>query len=76
MGDVIQLRPAPERTPQLAMLRRCAGLTQRELADELGVPAAAVRAYEHGKERIRRRHCEQLAELFGVSVESLMGAPL
>lgn len=61
---------------RIAMLRKSSGLSQQELAKQLGVSASAVGMYEQGR---REPPCEilvALARIFHVSTDFLLtGAP-
>ena len=75
MGAVVELtRPAPN-LPRVRILRNAMRLTQRELAERVGVEPVTVRRWEHGKEPIPRRHRVRMAELFAVTEGHLMGDP-
>ena len=54
-------------------LRTCAGLTQRELADKLGISCVAVAKWETGASRPTVGNLERLADIFGVSVDYILG---
>ena len=54
-------------------LRTCAGMTQRELADKLGISGAAVAQWETGDKRPTVGNLERLADIFGVSVDYILG---
>lgn len=54
-------------------LRTCAGMTQRELADKLGISGAAVAQWETGDKRPTVDNLERLADIFGVSVDYILG---
>lgn len=56
---------------RLKELRLKAGLTQAEVAKELNVNQSAVHLWETGRTRIARKHHENLARLYGVTVEEL-----
>ena len=58
----------------LSHLRRSAGLTQRELAERLGVTNKAVSKWENGAAKPATNKLRKLASLFGVSVETLLSA--
>lgn len=53
-------------------MRRNAGLTQTALASKLGVTNKAVSKWENGKSKPSTETLRKLAELFGVSVDSLL----
>lgn len=56
---------------RLKELRLKAGLTQAEVAKELNVNQSAVHLWETGRTRIARKHHENLARLYGVTVSEL-----
>lgn len=59
---------------RIKALRKGAGLTQRELADKLGVKLAAVNKYETGiVTNLKRSTIAKLAEIFDVSPTYIMG---
>lgn len=53
--------------------RSYVGLSQADVAEALGIPRAAVSALETGKRRVSGLELGRLAELFGTSVDSLLG---
>ena len=55
----------------LRELRLKAGLTQAEVAKELNVNQSAVHLWETGRTRIARKHHENLAKLYKVTVSEL-----
>lgn len=57
----------------IAQLRKEQGMTQVELARALGVSQQSVFAYELGERRITVPMLAQLANIFAISVEELMG---
>lgn len=56
--------------------RAYVGLSQADVADALGIPRAAVSALENGKRRVSGLELGRLAELFGSSVDRLLGRDL
>ncbi len=58
----------------LCGLRRKAGLTQRALAEQLGVTDKAVSKWENGAAKPTTNTLKAIAALFGVSVEKLLSA--
>ncbi|MFU2223405.1 helix-turn-helix domain-containing protein [Streptococcus pluranimalium] len=58
---------------RVRLLRKEAGLTQKELADKVGVIRRSVGNWESGYCRINPEHTETLAALFNVSVPYLLG---
>jgi transcriptional regulator with XRE-family HTH domain len=58
---------------RLKELRTKKGLYQKELAERLGVGRSTVAAWETGSKRPEGRTLEQIADLFSVSVDYLLG---
>ena len=58
---------------KLGALRRQRGLTQAQLAAKLGVSKSAVSMYERGNREPELELLERMADLFEVSVSSLLG---
>ena len=56
----------------LYALRKNAGLSQTELADQLGVTNKAVSKWKNGKSKPTTQTLRNLADLFGISVETLL----
>lgn len=56
---------------KLTELRESRGMTQAELANELGISASAMSAYEQGARAPRDEIKVRIAEYFGVSVLDL-----
>lgn len=54
-------------------LRKKAGLSQRQLASQLGLGATAVCQYESEKRHPKKEILEKLADYFGVSAYYLQG---
>ena len=57
---------------RLRTLREAKGLSQRKVAEYLGITRAAYNQYESGASRPIRR-LEELSKLFGVSVDYILG---
>ena len=57
----------------LRTLRKRAGWNQKELADRLGVDRTAVVKYESGDSEPSLRTAVRMADLFGVSMDELLG---
>ena len=57
----------------LKYLRNREGLTQRELADKLGMSAGAIGMYESGKRHPKFEDEETIADFFNVSLNILRG---
>ena len=58
---------------RIAELRREQGLSQQALADELGIAQQTFAHYEVGRARMPVSLLPQLARLFGVGVDELLG---
>ena len=58
----------------LIQLREAYGLTQRELANRLGMTEEEVSQWERGAAAPSAVHCRRLAELYGVPEEVLLGS--
>jgi transcriptional regulator with XRE-family HTH domain len=58
---------------RLATLRKEAGLTQKELADKLGVSRGTIGMYEIGQRDPDTETLQKLSDIFGVSVDYLLG---
>jgi len=56
-------------------LRKDQGITQVQLAEQLGVSQQTITAYESGNRRVPISHLPRLATLLGASVETLIGQP-
>ncbi len=59
---------------KIRMLRREAGLTQRETAGKIGVTYRTYQNYEAGASMPQSAVLTRLARLFGVSIDMLTGA--
>lgn len=53
--------------------RQYIGLNQADVAAALGIPRAAVSALETGRRRVSGLELKRLSELFGTSVDRLLG---
>ena len=58
---------------RLARLRKAAGMTQNELADELGTEQSRISSYESGRIRISVDLLTRLTKILGVSADVLLG---
>lgn len=58
---------------RLRKLREERGMLQRELADKLNVSRVAVTQYEQGKRFPEWDTLQKIADLFGVSIDYLLG---
>lgn len=52
--------------------RKKAGLTQQQVADELGISDSAVNQWEKGKSFPRTEFLPKLAKLYGCTVDDLL----
>ncbi|MBQ4530830.1 MAG: helix-turn-helix domain-containing protein [Lachnospiraceae bacterium] len=59
----------------LATLRKNAGFTQEQLAEKIGVSRQAVANWEKGENTPDISKCIALADLYGVSIDALVGHP-
>ena len=57
-------------------LRNKIGLTQKELADKLHKSESAIRMWELSKSEPDLQSINELAEIFGVSVDHILGKPI
>ena len=57
----------------LQFLRKREHLSQRELADKLGMSASAIGMYESGKRQPRHEDEEAIADFFNVDLNTLRG---
>ncbi len=60
---------------QIATLRNAQQLTQLQLAEILGISQQYVQAFEAGRRKVPSSMLPTLAQLFGVSLEELVGMP-
>lgn len=58
---------------RLAEARRASGLTQTQLAEQLGIAQQTLAHYEMGRLRVAVALMPPLARILGVTVEELMG---
>ena len=58
---------------RLKLLRKENGVTQKQLADSIGVTERAVRSYESGKMKPAFDAINSLADTFRVSADYLLG---
>ena len=66
-------REAPPFGQRLAALRNKQGLTQNELAQQLGMTQKAIDFYERRSEKPSIRLLIDLSKIFGVSTDELLG---
>ncbi len=57
----------------LKALRKENKMTQNELAEKTGITCRQIQKYEGGVARPRLEQAEKIAEVFGISVDSLLG---
>jgi len=60
---------------QITTLRKAQHLTQVQLAEILGISQQYVQAFEAGRRKVPSSMLPTLAQLFGVSLEELVGMP-
>ena len=58
---------------QIRRYRREQDLTQAELADRVGINKQNISRYESGRVEPRKTTLRKLAEVFGISIDELMG---
>lgn len=58
---------------RIRLLREELGLTQRELADAIGIDRTAIAKYESGASGAKSEMLEKLATFFGVTTDYLLG---
>lgn len=58
---------------KLKTLRELADMSQRELADRLGLSTVMISQYENGKKMPSRETLTKIATVFGTSVSDLLG---
>jgi transcriptional regulator with XRE-family HTH domain len=58
---------------RIARLRQEAGLSQQAVADELGIPQQTYANYEVARARPSAAMLPEIARLFGISVDELLG---
>ena len=59
---------------RLRVMRMDRNLSQNDLADELGISFQQIQKYEKGINRISSVRLQQIAGIFGVSLQDMMGA--
>lgn len=57
----------------LSEMRKIYGLTQKQVAEKLGIKYQSYQAYEHGTTLPSLGNFVKLADLFDVSLDSLLG---
>ncbi len=62
-----------EKTLRLKEARKAAGLTQQQVADIIGISQNNYSYWENGKVKIDNVSLQRLSEIFGVSVDYLLG---
>ncbi|MFH1079952.1 MAG: helix-turn-helix transcriptional regulator [Pseudomonadota bacterium] len=53
--------------------REYLGLTQKEVAEKMGITQAALSQMESGEKKLRKATLEKLAEALGVNIEQIRG---
>lgn len=61
---------------RIAQARKDQGLTQQQLADQLGIPQQTLANYEVARARLPASMLPTLAHLLTLSLDELMGTPL
>ena len=61
---------------RIAQVRKEHGLTQQQLADQLGIPQQTLAHYEVARARIPASMLSTLAQLLTLSLDELIGNPL
>ena len=61
---------------KIQRLRQCAGLSQRELADRLGIATGTLQQYELGKREPKLEMINKIATELGVTVAQLIDESL
>ena len=65
-----------ELSERLSALRKEKGLTLRELAEQVGITAAALSNYEKGQKEPSLGYAKKLAQYYGVSLDYLCGGEM
>ena len=60
---------------QIAILRKAQHITQVQLAEHLGISQQYLQAFEAGRRKVPSSMLPTLAQLFGISLEQLLGMP-
>lgn len=61
---------------QIATLRKAQHITQVQLAEFLGISQQYLQAFEAGRRKVPASMLPTLAQLFGVTLEELVGMPV
>ena len=67
------LKPQPAYGAHLAKLRETVGLTQKQLAEKMGVPISDITFWERGNKPPRSEVLATMAEALGVTVDVILG---
>jgi len=59
---------------RIRLLRKAAGLTQKKMAEKLGVTFQQLQKYEKGKNNISVNRLFQVADVLNIGVESILGS--
>lgn len=78
LGALALAKPVAPTTAQqagrrLALLRKEKGITQKELAERLGVTQSMISDYENGAMRLHVSLIAQLTQILGASADDLLG---
>ena len=57
----------------LAALRVNAGLTQKQMAEKIGIPASLVTDYERGRLRLHADLIVKIAKILNISADAILG---
>lgn len=70
-----QLSFGPNLGENIRIARQAAGMTQKQLAEKIGVAPVTIQQYESERRRPRIQQLQRLAEVFEVSVYDLVPSP-
>ncbi len=73
MLEVIELAAESALSERLKAARAQSGKTQEEVAEQMGVTSHAVYYWESGRANPSHEHLVRLSEVYGVSVDWLLG---
>ena len=58
---------------RIKQLREASGMSQRELGERIGISGPAVAMWESGENRPSLTNLEKLADVLGVSIDTILG---
>lgn len=61
---------------RIAQLRKAQSLTQQQLAEQLGIAQQTLAHYEGARLRVPASMLPQLAQIFGMAIDTLVGQPV